>query len=469
MIETSEPAFAPRSGVASRVSIPAWEYWGLAVFLALYGILQTRNIYHFAYIGQDFPFHRFCTEEALEHPSEWFHLDATNRPLIYWIGAGCAIVTRGHYTFETAAIVTSVCSAFGIIAVWLAIMQFITRPIFRLLAVGFLSLLPTYVMTAVVYAADALAALPFIALCWSLQRYLVEPRPARWAAIGCLAYIAGIFSKATFAPLLLGIGVIALIAWARRWISHRRVIGMVAAFILLPTSVTVALQIRSARELAGFPPRHVFIWPTAGEMSWRSLLLPKLSDTRIYRAPTYWDKETKNGIEYQPVVENNGFSYPALFILSAFTDVLNCANPVRLDTGWNAPRPPRQAMFARVSVALGVFTSVLALAASGSCGWRLLRGRGGEAVRADQARLIWLGLGLCWLAPIMFSLPLLKNAYYWGYWLTRLTLPAVITGAVIMFAELDRVFGANSRPRLERFLIGFFFLEGATHFAALLY
>lgn len=58
-----------------------------------------------------------------------------------------------------------------------------------------------------------------------------------------------------------------------------------------------------------------------------------------------------------------------------------------------------------------------------------------------SAALVWSALALTWYAPIAGSLPFVYHVYAMGYWLPRLTLPALWVFFASFFVAVDRLPG----------------------------
>ena len=83
----------------------AAERFGVGLIMAAFVAVGLNHIHCNAVFGQDFMLHAAGTDNIIADPSQWFPQDFTNRPLVYWIGAGCHWLTHGNATYEVAGVV----------------------------------------------------------------------------------------------------------------------------------------------------------------------------------------------------------------------------------------------------------------------------------------------------------------------------------------------------------------------------
>jgi hypothetical protein len=430
------------------VSISACERWSVRVILLAFVVIQINSIRHSSYMGQDYITHVANTNLQIAHPASWIAMDATTRPLQYWIGALCHFLTGGKYTYGLASVVATLLATVALGLVHAGSRRFIASPSLRVAALAFIAFVPATLVTAVVYAADTFTLLPFALAAWSLVRSLessAEPKAyAGFAALAGVALCLGNLAKLTFIALpFAALAVIGVFCWWKR-IGWRQalVTGLLAG--LLPLLAGSWFQELNDLYLGGSYPRHRFDWHGTGEMTWRSLLGLKRSDARIFAAPTYWDTTVVDGQTIMPVIENNGYSYPALLHLAIFTDVLDFTHGAGFDR--LHPRPELHRMFARWSVRTGVVFYLAAVAAVlGFCvrtGLALVF----PPLAPSAGLLVWGVFALAWYAPLVLTLPYVHAAYSWGYWLPRLVLPALWGFGLILFATLDRFLKGGHTP-----------------------
>jgi hypothetical protein len=436
----------------------------LLLVLALFVAIGLNNISHRAFIGQDFTFHVRATTYLFIHPAEWFVLDATSRPLIYWLAIDGVHLTGNRAPFEFAAVVCILLNAGALALVHDLARRVISAPALRLTAVAFIAFLPVTLITAVVFAADALTPPFFVTLAWAIVRW-AEARTQRdivlFAAVAGLALVAGNFAKFTFSVLPAAASVLLFSLWRAERLTRAHLAPFGVGVIVLPLIVSGWLWTKSRRELAGEPPRHTFASTGTGEMTWRNLVLPKPTDIRVFNAPGYWDRVTERDRTFMPLLEANGYSYPALLHLAIFTDVMDFALNGSTDNG--APRPEPQKTASRWAVRTGLVFSLLGLAAVVMLVVGVLRGFRGRAGDAPSVTATVLGcLALAWYLPLVLTLPFVHHAYDWGYWLPRLVIPALWAFGLELFSWADR--RTTARPQLRHVLVGFALLQTVLHF-----
>jgi len=206
----------------------------------------------------------------------------------------------------------------------------------------------------------------------------------------------------------------------------------------IPLGVSGWLQSKNRRQLPPLPPLHSFDWHGTGEMTFRSLAGLKRSDARIFGAPMYWDERMDRAHRFYPMLVNNGYSYPALLQLSLFTVVLNCTNPAhrgRID----AARSRSQFAAANDAVRFGLFFSVSAMVAVAAFSLGAIK----SLLEGDRpfplVSFVWYDLAMAWYAPLVMVLPFVGDVYDGGYWMPRLTLPAIGIFFILAFAAADRL------------------------------
>ncbi len=428
------------------------ERIAVMLILALFVALGLNNLRHLAFIGQDFGFHHHATSELALHPDHWFVQDNTSRPLIYWTAIVGAHVTNNQRPFEFAALVFILLNAAALGLLHDLARRFVTHAALRIATLAFVAFLPVTLITSVVFAADTLTTPFFTLLAWSLVRGS-EAGSTRatwgWAALGGFGLALGDFSKFTF--VVLPFAVLAIVFLLRRAarLSHQHVVAFLCCVVVVPMLVGGWLWRRSNRELAAAPQHHEFAWRGTGEMTWRSLLLVKPSDARILNAPTYWDRPNGDPRQTPYLLLDNDYSYPALLHLGIFTDVMDFALNGSTDNG--APRPEPEKSASPWAVRLGLVFSLLGLVAIARFGVRLVRSFLRPELAPGNASLIVGVLSLAWYVPITLTLPFIRHAYDWGYWLPRLVIPALWGFALETFGWLDRALA--DRPRLRTSLI----------------
>ncbi len=428
----------------SVTELPRWERWSVLLLLTVFAVFQANGIHNEAYIGQDYLFHLANTKDFIAEPSFWVAQDDTSRPLLYWLGGLGHVLTGGRWTYEAVACLTTALAVAALGFLHAGSRRGVADPRLRVAALALIAFVPVTQVTAVVYAADALTLLPFAAACWSLARSVEaeDSRAALTYGLGAgAALVLGNLAKLTFAflcPAL--IAVLLLLVWVRR-LSARRAALIGLASVALPLVVAIAAQSLNRLTLAGDHPRHQLNWHGAGDMTWRSLLGLKSSDARIFAAPPYWATPVVAGKTVVPMLENNGYSYPALLHLGIFTDVLDILD--REGFQRLKPRPESHARLARWAVRSGVIFSVATLVALFAYAGESLRQLRRRAAELNPALLIWAVFSAAWFLPLVLTLPFVTAAYTWGYWLPLLVVPALWGFGLILYAMLDRWIGGR--------------------------
>ena len=133
------------------------ECWAVGAILVVYLAVQANNLRHNVFIGQDNYFHFQSTRQMLAHPAQWFHLDFTDRPLLYWVGAVCLRLRPDLTAFRLTSAVFVGLSAIALGFLHDGMRSFLRSPLLRVGALAAIAFLPVTVITCVVYAADTAA------------------------------------------------------------------------------------------------------------------------------------------------------------------------------------------------------------------------------------------------------------------------------------------------------------------------
>ncbi len=453
---------------APRPTPPPWERWALRLLLLAFVLAGLNHIRTQTVYGQDFLLHSTSTEQLLAHPDQWFPQDFTNRPLVYWVGAASHLILPGARVWEMAALIFIALNTLALQLLHATTRRALRSPALRLATVALAAFLPATQVGGIVYAADAVCQLPFALAVWSLLHSLEAPTSrARlgYALLAGLALVLGDFARFTFLALLPATAVVLGLAWRWRRITGRQAAAIGSLALLLPALLAGWIQLRAQRQFAGQAPHHTFNWDGTGELSWSSLLWVKRVDVRLLDAPIYWESQLVAGQPQYVLLVNNRYSYPALLHLSVFTDVLDYANAGQLDDG--AIRPEPQQTLARWSVRLGLLISVPALLAVLAFLVRTAAALWRPALAPGTGVLLWGTFALAWYLPIALTLPFVAHAYEWGYWLSRLILPALWGFAVVLFATLDELLPA--RRWLRGLLAAAVGAQALLHFRCLWY
>lgn len=452
-----------------RNPLPALERVAVGLILAGFLAVSIHAIGNRAWCGQDFGFHSSCTRQMIEHPGLRFFQDPSNRPLLYWIGSAFVRAAGPGAGYPAAAVFFSILAATALLLLHDALRGAIATPSLRVAALCFLAFLPATVITAVVYAADTPALLPFVLGGWCLTRSFDAPSgkgAAAHAAAAGLAFIAGAFAKATFTLMPFAVAICAAALWRIGRVSPRRAAAALGLAALAPALVGVWLAALSFHAVGNLQPRHTFNWSGTGALTWRKLLLIQPADTRIFSAPGYIDLFLREVDGRRELYENTSHSYPALLHLAVYTDILNFSGEKVLPVYPQRPEPQQTA--ARLCVALGVLFSAAAV-----LGVLSSYGRGLKALviargPPSAGPAVWMSMAAVWYLPLVAALPFTNNAYEWGYWLPRLVLPALWVFFSLGFALLDRM-PAGIRPRASAAALGLVVLLSAAELRSLWY
>jgi hypothetical protein len=408
--------------------------------LALFAAMAMDAIKNVATLGQDFGFHNEATQWMLAHPGRWF-VNSSSRPLLYWIGGFCFRFTQDFAAYWYASVIFAALGVGMLKLLHAAMSRLIQAPLLRISALIFLAFLPVTVITTVVYASDTLALLPFVVIGWSLVLALEAVSTGKAAAyygLAGLALLVGNFSKATFSILPAAVIVIAAVACLRtKTLKYSRLWMPLLFCVAIPAAVSGWLQAKNSGQLPDVAPLHKLSFNGTGEFTFRSLLAPKLSDRRIFHVPGYWDQELRDGAPFYPLLAPNSYSYPALLQLGIFTDVLNLTNRGHIFQK-DAPRPAAQTTAAKGAVSFGLLFSLPAFLAVAAFSLALVK----SLLKPDQpfpmAAFVWYILAMVWFVPLVLALPFVDHAYEYGYWLPRLTLPALWIFFIFLFIAADR-------------------------------
>jgi hypothetical protein len=139
------------------------------------------------------------------------------------------------------------------------------------------------------------------------------------------------------------------------------------------------------------------------------------------------------------VLTSNQHSYPGLLHYSTFTDPLNIFQYDPSDSYFGARSRSHQHLMA-FAVRWAIPLSLLMIGAAAAyivrAPFYLRALREGFADRRLPTLLV-LVLSLAFFANIAVVLPFVQKAYYFGYWTSRLVLPALLGFGLLAFTLLD--------------------------------
>ena len=408
--------------------------------LAATTIVQANAIVHHGFMGQDWFIHQSAAAAAVGMPApRWIVYVGTNPPGLYWLSAlvQCATGSKAYI-----AVTSFILVLLNLIAlrVWARLARgTISQPSLRVAALFTLAFLPFRLIHSTVFAADALAVLPFTLVLWLAYELSRAGDPRRQTklvvALGA-ALMAGIFSKYTMASALPVALAFLCVLW-RRLSSPKVRAGALLLLLVLPGLFAV-VQYRICARLPADGPGLQY-W--AHEMEWRSLLMLRPADRDVLRAPQYLDRTTVDGVEVDNLLVINRHSYPALLHLSMFTDVLNIFQYDAADSYFR-PRNDLNQRLMTIAVRSAIPLSLLMIAATLTyllrvprCLRRLRAFRGGNELPA----MILVAFSVAFFANISLFLPFMQYAYHHGYWLARLVMPALLGCCFLGFVFLDEI------------------------------
>jgi hypothetical protein len=438
----------PSTGARTRLS--GGEIAGLVLICLLFVAGGLNNIRYSGFVGQDYGFHYSCMQQVLEDPARWFFMDVTSRPFTYWVAAACHRFTGGAYGIQLTSIIALLLGVAAINLLYLSLRSCVADVRLRLAGAAMLAFLPSIVVTTTVFAPDAFTLLPFALALWALLR-AVEVSDRRqlfgFSALCAVALVVGNFVKFTFLLLPVALSIVLLLLGSVRGRAELKRYGAVALVALVPPLMVGGwLHAKARSALQDQPARHSFNWKGTGEMTVRSVILPRWADRELIRdAPTYWEPNDQPEAGSLRLLQHNRYSFPGLFHLGVFSDVLDYAHNAGEYEGGRRPEPQKR--WAKISVRLGIVFSLLAIGAVVVTALRVILSVRNRSELPPDAVMMWAVAGATWFVPLVVQLPFVHHAYDWGYWLPRLFLPPIWAAGLLMLAWMD---ASLPRVRLVR-------------------
>ena len=422
-----EPAVEPFS------KTQRWTF-GTAILAHVVHVLV--RILHFASMGQDFDGHRAVVESLETGPFLWH---GTNPPGFYLIAHWLEkLVSSGHYVELTSVF---------FLALNLATLAPLNASLKRLRLsadVRFACLLvllfvPFWVVHSVVFSADAATVPVFFSAFYLVGTMLKEKIGAAKLALMGLALAAtltfGIFTKYSFCFFLPTVAFVFVYeAWRRR-----STILLACLLSLLPAFGLGAYEYKRSAEVHGAATHgHYLKEGEVQQMYVFDLLLPKLADVEILRAPQYFE---------DTVYEPHRHGYWGLLHLATFTDVMNCFQTPDPEVALRGPDRPKhfvarsRGLLAKRANAAAVqwalpMTFVAAIGVLASL-WRAARDFWHRRPMSQSSILVGFAMSL--YVPLVASMPRVGCAYECGYWLPRLVMPSILSFLVLGFLVIDRL------------------------------
>jgi 4-amino-4-deoxy-L-arabinose transferase-like glycosyltransferase len=441
-------------------SFKALERYGLIVAFSLYVVVQVNASLHHGSWGQDFLAHKIYIDRALSDPWRFlttYTADRTNPPLYHLLGALVYKMTGGVHALEVIALASAVVNAGALFLLYLTTRRLIHSPVMRLACTIFVLFLPCALIHAVVLASDALATPLFLCSLYLFTLLTEDPPPRRfWAIMGglCVLMLLGLLTKFTFASLAPVSAVLLFGCWRSGSLGWRRLVGGLMLVSVIPGALAY-LEYKQYSAQGGCQHSlqpEAQLSTGAGSFKLRSLLFFRWADFHLLSAPPYNEApDGAHALDYAASVSQvpnlllaNKFSYPGLLHLATFTDILNIYQ-YDPDDGYFGARSRENAARMSLAVKTAFPFTLFALVA---VPFLMARGTWSVLVKKDRQ---WLALllislpGAVLFLNVVAFLPLLPYAYYHGYWLPRLIVPALLIFVVIAFVGLEHVIDGRWR------------------------
>jgi hypothetical protein len=400
-------------------------------------LLQLNAILHHGYMGQDYDTTAAAAARAVAMPApRWVVYIGTNPPALFWLTGLVHWLTGSASYMAATSFVFVVANTVALFIWWHLAKATIKHATLRVAALLSLAFMPVRLIHSVVIAGDALVVLPFtlvVWLCYELFKGGDLRRQVKVTVALSLALAVSISSKYTMASALPLVLVLALVL-RRVFPSRKFLIGALVLLVLVPGLLAVHYQYVYAH--APTDARRIF-W--GHDMDWRSVLMLRLHDVDVLRAPQYMDRVMIHGVEDYNLLYPNRHSYPGLLHYSMFTDPLNIFQYDPSDSYFGVRDGVHQGLMT-FAVRWAVPLSVLMVSAVAYYlfrGFSYLRGLRDSASNRKLATLIILAFSFACFANIAVFMPYVQQAYYCGYWTSRLVLPALLGFGLLGFTLLD--------------------------------
>jgi hypothetical protein len=409
--------------------------------LSVYLVYQIHATAFHGYMGQDWNTHKLWIARAARDPWNYFNnytWEQTNPPLYHLIAGAVKRIIGLKYYLPAIALMNvaygfaGVCFAYGVVR------RLIASGWLRIAAIVFVLFLPFAMIHAQVVASDALATPLFWLLLWLIVSFRPNSSTRQFAVrIVLLSFLlsAAIFVKFTFESVVIAAAVWTMSLWWTGQLTRSRLATMLVIVCAVPSLVGYREMVRYNSQAHA----HTFVRPsmaalTQSEMNPRSLLSLRPADVDVLSAPQY-DQRNVDGT--YNVVTSNKHSYAAILHLAMFTDILNIYQFDPYDY-YFGQRTVRNEERMRAAVRTAVVASALTVIAVCVL---LMKSSVSVLIRRNPADFtIWTVLLFCgaWFANIVGVLPFVSQSYGAGYWLPRLTAPALIGFFVLAFVAADK-------------------------------
>ncbi len=279
----------------------------------------------------------------------------------------------------------------------------------------------------------------------------------------------GLLTKFTFGSALVAVGLTLGQAWRRGAFA----LGEAARLLVIAVGLPAVVMFWQAGSGGGLGARVGMHLTTPSAMSYRSLLLPHARDLHLLAEAPAYDEPSQAAREaaaehpvdirlaYNLLLENR-FSYPGLFHLGTFTDLLNIFQYDPTDGYFGR----RDAWHQRWMALAGKTALPWALWLAGSLvfllAFRLLPGLVAPARNSPGTETLTL-LCLGWWGNIIVFFPFIPDVYLGGYWLPRLILPALLVGLLLTVGLVDGVVARRGWRFLSPVLLAYAVAQSALH------
>jgi hypothetical protein len=421
-----------------EAAIARYERAIVYIIFAAATLLQINGVLHHGYMGQDWGTSADTAARAIRMRAPgWIVYVGTNPPALFWL-AGFVHWATGTAAYIAATSFVLVLAGTAALWVWWRLANAtIDEATLRVAAMLTLAFLPVRLIHSVVFAGDAVVVLPFTLVLWLAYELFRATDPRRQVelvvALG-VALVASISSKYTMASALPLVAVLLLVL--RRVFSSRKVLAVALVLTVIIPGLFAVYYHHVYTHLPGTDTRRVF-W--GHDMDWRSLLMLRAHDVDVLGAPQYLDKIRLKGIETYNLLVPNRHSYPALLHFSMFTDPLNIFQYDPTDSYFGA-RDELHRRLMTWAVRWAVPLSLLMIGATAVYLFRALsylRDLRAGALDRKLPILIVVLFSVAFFANIAVFLPFVQQAYYCGYWTSRLVMPALLGCCLLGFTLLD--------------------------------
>src|SRR5271154_3868476 len=158
-------------GFINKAPARLWYQAFYILIACAYLWLAIRIVLDRGYAAQDFGIHLMFTEEIASGRLPWDiwatpadSPPVTNPPLLFILGALSIDGLGRSHGIEIVAILLIIINLISVHVIW-KLARLILSDSWNIWFVGFVATLPAYVITASVYAPDALTILPFVGYC----------------------------------------------------------------------------------------------------------------------------------------------------------------------------------------------------------------------------------------------------------------------------------------------------------------